>query len=258
MVGNSVKIVLSEFGYSNRKSSTCSPAKMLSELFTLHYLRLSTLCLILKDENCGLTIYEQLKALYQILCLPVAWCWDGLRRSGGDFRDKNFTMMVVFERCPKDPQDDELYIRVIMDNKFTVYHGYVPWYQRKSLTLKNATCKMCKALPDRYFDKPAKFTQASKSRTVIFIDMKHIVTNVKVEIAECLELLIYFFDQRYPIILWQNSTKIRDVIIHKSWNVDKNYRHSKVTIDGAVVFDAPQVYQRFTRPNHSQNCFCTV
>jgi hypothetical protein len=223
---------------------------------TLFYLRLSTLCIVLKDDECGLAIYEQLKALYQLICHPYLWNWNGIENRIG-VNQKVYSLMVVFSRNSLHEIDEEHVMTVTVDNYYVVYKGYIPYFNMSDTNILDATCYLCKWLPQRYYYKKASFTSATNSRTVIFINMKYIVTNVKVEIAECLETFLELYSYTHGNTATAPPKPIRDVIISKTWSEESNTKTCRVTFDGDVVFYGAQPYRKF-RIRKSVNCFCTL
>ena len=224
---------------------------------TLFYLRLSTLCIVLKDDECGLTIYEQLRSLYQLICHPYLWNWNGIETRIG-VNQKVYSLMVVFSRNSLHENDEEHIMTVTVDNYYVVYKGYIPYFNaRQSDTTLDATCYLCKWLPQRYYSKEDSFTSATKSRTVIFINMKYIVTNVKVEIAECLEIFLELYRMKRSKTVTAPPKPIRDVIISKTWSEESNKKTCRVTFDGDLVCHGGQPYRKFMI-RKSVNCFCTL
>ena len=222
---------------------------------TLFYLRLSTLCIVLKDDECGLTIYEQLRSLYQLICHPYLWNWNGIETRIG-VNQKVYSLMVVFSRNSLHEIDEEHIMTVTVDNYYVVYKGYIPYFNsRPSDTILDATCYLCKWLPQRYYYKKDSFTSATNSRTVIFINMKYIVTNVKVEIAECLEIFVELYS--YGKKVTAPPKAIRDVVISKTWSEASNKKIVRVTFDGDLVCHGAQLYRKFMI-RKSVNCFCTL
>ena len=224
---------------------------------TLFYLRLSTLCIVLKDDECGLAIYEQLKALYQLICHPYLWNWNGIETRIG-VNQKVYSLMVVFSRNSLHEIDEEHIMTVTVDNYYVVYKGYIPYFNlRPSDNNLAATCSLCKLLPQRYYYKKDSFTSATNSRTVIFINMKYIVTNVKVEIAECLEMFLELYSMKRSKTVTAPPKPIRDVIISKTWSEESNKKTCRVTFDGDLVCHGGQPYRKFMI-RKSVNCFCTL
>lgn len=234
----------------------------MSGLFTLYYLRLHAISIVIKDDQCGLSVWDQLRHFYTLLCHPAVWCWTGYRRknreAGQAILSKTiYSLLVVYLK-----QADEIYIRVTLDNHYILYAGPIPFLpSRLSPNILVATCRLCKMLPDRYNARPALFTRARNSRIVIFVNLKHIKTSVKVEIAECLDSLIAL--QRTSVLLMRSSVNpIRDVIFTKECK-DDNTKNCKIRMDGFEVYNDKQLYRTFKtttliKANYPVNCTCCL
>ena len=200
---------------------------------SLHQLLLqfSALSIVIKQEE-ETTVYDQLSNFYDILNSPLNWTWpvDLIRAvKDTDQRPGLFCMTVTFSRRPSSIGIGyRTWCNISFDGVHIIYDNYVR---------QCYSCKMC--CPDFYPDiTPAILCKSKESVILIHVKMEDKITNLKIEIAECLDILMFLVCRRFRFTRPENP--IKNVIFTKSLCLNKTTKKAKVTFDGVLEFEAPQ------------------
>ena len=234
---------------------------------SLHQLLLqfSALSIVIKQEE-ETTVYDQLSNFYDILNSPLNWTWpvDLIRAvKDTDQRPGLFCMTVTFSRRPSAIGIGyRTWCNISFDGVHIIYDNYVPTVidlqpepeEEEGLKVRQCySCKMC--CPDFYPDiTPAILCKSKESVILIHVKMEDKITNLKIEIAECLDILMFLVCRRFSFTRPENP--IKNVIFTKSLCLNKTTKKAKVTFDGALEFEAPQCTSLGNHENVSLFCMC--
>lgn len=224
---------------------------IISKKMSLHYLLLqfSSLTIVIKQDDES-TIYDQLSNLYDVINTPLNWTWpvDFIQRvEADDERPGMVCLSVRFERRPSAiGVGHRTWCTISFDGLHTIFDNYVPCIidseeqERAEERLKVRQCWSCSvSCPDFYPDPaPISLIKSKESVIVVHVKMQDKITNLKLEIAECLDILMYLCVSRFRFVRPENP--VRNVIFTKSLGLSRESKKSKVTFDGSLEFDGPQ------------------
>lgn len=218
---------------------------------SLHQLLLqfSALTIVIKQEEEA-TVYEQLSNFYDILNSPLNWSWplDVIQTvKHTDQRIKLFCMTVTFSRRQSAIGIGyRTWCNISFDGVHVIYDNYVPAIidsqpEPEEEGLKVRQCDSCKMYcVDFYPDiTRAPLFNTKESVILIHVKMEDKITNLKIEIAECIDIIMHLVCRRF--IMSRPENFIKNVIFTKSLSpVNKATKKAKVIVDGVLAFDAPQ------------------
>ena len=215
----------------------------------LTFYKVSSIIILMIDNGASATVLEQLEALYMSLNQPELWSWP--KSIHPCSKKRMWQMTVVFTRV-----DGILWLKVTIDRKYTVYDGYSACDFDQSEWNKHGfvVCSFCQKLPTVINDEYRYKVRAA--RVVINIHMGKFVTNLRIETAECCELVKRLIES--GIGFRKRKSQHQSLIITKYLSAKMNKR-AKVRVNGTLYYSGPQLYHQINKQESTLGlcrCFC--
>jgi hypothetical protein len=204
-------------------------------------LQFSSLSIVIRQEEEG-SIYEQLSSFYDVINSQNYWTWPvELYQTIEDGIQRMFSMTVTFSRKITGDGTYRTWCRITLDGRHTLYDTYVPSIMDTgdwcSTVQECFSCQM--GCPDFFPDNIDKaFLRSRQSVIVLHINMEDKLTHLKLEIADCMDILMYLSNRQCRFC--DPVEPIRNVIFTKTLGANRVSKKAKVTIDGSLEFSAPQ------------------
>lgn len=205
-------------------------------------LQFSSLAIVIKQEEES-SIYDQFNLFYDVINNSGNWIWPVELTQAIEENDGHppmFCMTVTFSHKPSVNGRHRTWCVINLDGRHTIYNQFVPSFYDDEEESRVRQCYSCEmGFPAFYPDVPIKgFFKSKESVTVIHVNMEEKITNLKLEIAECLDIMIYLCNRNFRFI--EPGQPIRNVVFTKTLGLNRMSKRARVTFDGSLEYSAPQ------------------